>query len=306
MEIDNLALISKVRWHNRMSVEHVGTGEDRATQSRYTPAPLAAYLNLVPGPATDTTDYGTDDAVSCFDHVYLRRDKAREYGQMKIGRWDAMAELGVLAGLALYIPFNVEDKFLVGGRMVADGQDSLIRAGYWRRFHESWKRQNAIRDEIASLGSYPNMDTYWTTFVERDRKAGATLRDMISLACKSRYVTWSWRGNDTRTISPSVNGGRTPSSWWRADLNEKWVPFTLGGGDNHPANGYMLNTSLVEWSYNLWTPQDKGEDDFPLESALNRINMELGPDGVTYVGLPGRQEIGGFGYNIESMTSVPP
>lgn len=90
---------------------------------------------------------------------------------------------------------------------------------------------------------------------------------------------------------PSVTGGRTPSSWWRSSLNETWEPFNIGGGKNHPSDTYHLNTVRIEWSYNHWEPQDRGTDDFHLEQALNRLNLEKSIEGIEYIGLPNRNKV---------------
>lgn len=142
---------------------------------------------------------------------------------LRIGKWDNMAELGIVSGFAVYNAFDTENKERLISRLNAGGMDSLNRVAYWRRIIEMWKRQNGIRDEIASPGSYDNLDNYWTMFVEATFEGGPTLSMMADVLCKGKYCSWSWRMNEYRTILPSLTGSRTPSSWWRGPLNES--PF---------------------------------------------------------------------------------
>lgn len=304
MEIDNLALLCKVRWHNKMSVKITKGRDGTVKEFRYVPEELERAWGGNGIPSAGTDDYGGNDAVSSFDQVPLRRYAAREVGHLKIGRWNSAAELGVVAGLAVYQAFDAENAELVRGRVHAGGQDSLIRAGYWRRLHEVWKRQNGIRDEIASPGSYPNLGSHWSWMVKSDGLGGMTLDKTIGLACKSKYCSWSWQGNEFRNVCPSLTGSRTPSSWWHSKLTSDWIPFKMGGGENHLLGTYMLNTASAEWNYNMWEPQDKGCDDFQLESSLNRINPEYDHEGIKYMALPSRNEASGYGYHVETMSTA--
>lgn len=97
-------------------------------------------------------------------------------------------------------------------------------------------------------------------------------------------------------------GSRTPSSWWRCELDEQWVPFEIGGGKNHPSDTYTLNTVRTEWNYNHWEPQDRGTDDFHLEMTLNRLNLEKGSEGIEYIALPSRK-VSDFGHHMETFFS---
>lgn len=137
-----------------------------------------------------------------------------------------------------------------------------------------------------------------------DGEGGVSLGQLASLSCKAAYASWSWRGNELRTVLPSITGSRTASSWWHSDITQDWVEFTMGGGANHEQQSYSLNSSQPEWSYNHWEPNDKGGDDFQLESALNRINLETDCSGIEYMALPGRREATDFGYHMESMVSA--
>ncbi|APG76010.1 hypothetical protein 1 [Shuangao toti-like virus] len=303
MEVDNLATVLKVRWHNRMSVGVEDTPTGKVKEYKYMPTGFARQCGITLRNSIGIDNYGSNDAVTCLDHVFVKRADARSTPVLRIGRWDCMSELGVASGFAVYNSFDTENKDRVISRISAGGMDSLLRAAYWRRIVEMWKRQNGIRDEIASPGSYPNLDNYWTMFVEETREGGPTLSQMAEVLCKGKYCTWSWRVNELKTILPSVTGSRTPSSWWRGPLNETWKPFLIGGNENHPSDTYHLNTVRTEWCYNHWEPQDRGTDDFHLESVLNRINLEKGLEGIEYIGLPSRSKVGNFGYHVECQIS---
>lgn len=304
MEVDNLACILKVRWHPKVGVKvrPDGSGAMRRTY-HHIDANTARYLGLG-NPETALQEYGGKDAVTTLDQVLGPRKTARRYPHLRIGKWDAIAELGVASGLALYQAFDTENDAAMRSRMEAGGQDSLIRCGYWRLAMELWKRQNGLRDEICAPMSYGDMGNYWVTFVEMKSMGGMTLGNVASLLCRSKYVVWGWRLNDQRAVNPSQTGIRTPSLWWANPLNTEWEPFDMGGGRNHSSNSYRVNTNRTEWSRDYWVPHDKGEDDYQLESIISRFNMEHSLQGIDYMALPSRGQASGYGYNLESFTST--
>ncbi|QBL75906.1 putative capsid protein [Solenopsis midden virus] len=306
MEVDNLVAVLKVRWHNKPSafISESDDGSPGDKHLRYIPSGLCRYLGYAAREDGDTIRYGSDDAVTCLDQIFVDRDTARAKPALRVGRWDSGAELGMLSGICVYSAFDRENHEMVRSRIHAGGTDSLQRSGYWRRITESFKRQNGLRDEIASPGSYVMLGDYWTTFVEPSVSGGATLGIISNLICKSAYCTWSWNMNEERTISPSLCGTRTPSSWWRSYLNETFVPFQMGGGANHAVYDYTVDTSRTEWAYEKWQPQDRGEDDYQLESVLSRINLEShGYDGVEYMALPSRGRNSSYGYHLETLAT---
>lgn len=254
MEVDNLAAVLKVRWANRMSVQVKQTPTGKTKDYKYIPAAFARQAGIALNSDADIGKYCSEDTTTALDHIFVTRDQSRMTPALRIGKWDSMAELGIVSGFAVYNAFDTENKERLISRLNAGGMDSLNRASYWRRIIEMWKRQNGIRDEIASPGSYENLDNYWTMFVETSFEGGPTLSMMADVLCKGKYCSWSWRMNEYRTILPSLTGSRTPSSWWRGPLNETWEPFCIGGGKGHPSDTYHLNTVRTEWSYNHWEP----------------------------------------------------
>lgn len=124
MEVDNLALIAKARWHNKMSCTVTDRNDgEREKMYHYTPGEFEHAINIPPdGIAGDgLNNYGKADTVTCFDHIFLTREQARSIGHLKIGRWDSAAELAKLAGMAVYQAFDAENKMLVRGRMECGG-----------------------------------------------------------------------------------------------------------------------------------------------------------------------------------------
>lgn len=100
-----------------------------------------------------------------------------------------------------------------------------------------------------------------------------------------------------------MTGLRIPSSWWRCNLNEEFVPFHMGGGSNHLSYTYYLNTCRSEWGYDTWQPQDRGEDDYQLKAVLDRMNLELSHEGIDYISLPNRTRSTGFGFMFETLAT---
>lgn len=141
-------------------VGEAGDGRAGDKSYKYIPTALCRYLGIGARDDQDTQDYGCDDAVSCLDQVFVQRDIARRKPALRVGKWDAVAELSLISGMCVYAAFNVENDEMVRGRIHAGGQDSLVRAGYWRRIVEGFKRQNGLRDEICSPGSYPLLGDY--------------------------------------------------------------------------------------------------------------------------------------------------
>ncbi|UQS94388.1 MAG: putative capsid protein [Corcyphos virus 1] len=306
MEVDNITAMLKVRWHNKAGVSIIegddGSPSDKTV--RYLPSGLCRYIGLPARQDDDVVNYGDADATTSLDHIFVDLDTAQAKPAVRVGRWDAIAELGMVSGMCVYSAFNKENHEMVKGRIHAGGMDSLCRAGYWRRILETFKRQNGLRDEIASPGSYVLLGDYWTSFVEPSVVGGATLGLISGLVCKTEYCCWSWTMNEERTINPSITGSRTPSSWWRCEVNETFRAFQMGGGANHAVYDYTLNTSRTEWSYNMWQPQDRGEDDYQLEAVLNRLNLEsIGYEGVEYMMLPSRDRSSSYGYCIETLAT---
>lgn len=143
-------------------------------------------------------------AVNSIEKVPLRKDLARKYPAMRIGKWHAMAELGRRAGFCIYDAFCVENSSVVGRRVEADELDAIMRAGLMKQVVEQWKRQNELRDEIVSPNSYPNMGNYWTHFMASEHSGGATLYDVVGHLCSTKYVSWSWQITEVRTVQVTV------------------------------------------------------------------------------------------------------
>lgn len=77
----------------------------------------------------------------------------------------------------------------------------------------------------------------------------------------------------------------------------------MGGGSNHGQDTYHLNTIRPEWFYNMWESQDRASDDFELELALNRLNMERVNEVVDYISIPYRKQVSSFAYCLEGGLS---
>lgn len=304
MEIDNLSYLLKVRWNPKAGVEvREDTSGSYRRHYKFISKTAATAMGITT-PEIVLEKYGSADAVTTLDQVPLPRLQARSNPHLRIGRWDSMAELGIVSVFAVYNAFDAENKNSASLRIEAGGQDSLMRCGYWRRCVEVWKRQNGLRDEIVTPSSYGAMGNYWTSFVEARGECGGTLASISGLMCRSKYATWSWKCNEIRTIRATSTGTRTPSLWWIKPLNNSWERFSIGGGDNHNSSSYALDTNRAHWSYNWWVPQDKGGDDYQLESVLNRLNLERNITGVDYIGLPSQQRSLGYGYCLEGFMST--
>lgn len=70
------------------------------------------------------------------------------------------------------------------------------------------------------------------------------------------------------------------------------------------STSYGLDNNRTRWSYNCWVPYDKGQDNYQLDAALNRINLEKSISGISYMGLSGREMVPGFGYNLKSLYTI--
>lgn len=100
MEVDNLATVLKVRWHNRMSVSIKQTSTGKVKEYRYIPNVFGRQSGIALG-AVDDEDYYSGDVVTSLDQIFVTREQSRQCTALRIGKWNSMAELGIVSGLTI-------------------------------------------------------------------------------------------------------------------------------------------------------------------------------------------------------------
>lgn len=146
---------------------------DAKTGVTYRGAPQVAIDHMFGGAcdvdgqtALKLRGYGGGVAVSCCDGVFAPRLVSRASPQVIVGKWTNLAALTLGTGVCLYKTYDVEAKEAVRVRMYSGLHDRMMRARYLRKAVECWKRDTALRDEIAFPGHHRAIKNYWHSFIE--------------------------------------------------------------------------------------------------------------------------------------------
>lgn len=110
--------------------------------------------------------YGGSVAVSSSDSLFAPRLISRASPQVIVGKWTNLAALTLGTGVCLYKTYDVEAKEAVRARMYTGLHNRIMRARFLRKAVECWKRDTALRDEIAFPGHHRAIRNYWHNFIE--------------------------------------------------------------------------------------------------------------------------------------------
>lgn len=110
--------------------------------------------------------YGGSIAVSSCDTLFAPRQATRASPQVIVGKWTNLAALTLGTGVCLYRMYDVEAKEAVCARMFTGLHDRVMRSRFLRKAVECWKRDTALRDEIAFPGHHRAIRNYWHSFIE--------------------------------------------------------------------------------------------------------------------------------------------
>lgn len=281
--VNNLSVVLTSRWPAKIERSLVPRAGRRPPLDGCIGAPASILycldLDVLSGANLESTEeYGGRYTVNPMDQRFVARAAARSMPMVSVGVFSWHTALVLACGYGILECASENNEVDTRMRTQSGGIDRSMRGGFLRRAYEEWKCSTGYRDEAVMPGvERSRVRDNWVRLVDDSRAVeGVTLTWFAKNAVTST-AGWSWRMNEYRSERPygTFTGLRTPSSWWRTDLNVSWSTFNISGRPTPSDSIYKLDDGNAGLFYDHWTQFCEGRDDPQLERALNRLDLTM-------------------------------